>query len=53
MEAIIAGFADNIEYNEYGAGQSDGQSGYIYGVKGFVLTDASYGDPDEILPHMF
>jgi len=53
MELIETGFADNVEDNENGTGQTNGQAGNIDGIKSFVLADASNGDPDKVFPHVF
>jgi hypothetical protein len=53
MEAVIAGLTDDIENDKYGTGQSNGQSGYVNGIEGFVLIDAAYRNSNEIFPHNF
>jgi hypothetical protein len=51
MEAVITGFADNIQYDKDGTGQANGQACNIDAVKCLVLADIPYGNPNEIFPH--
>jgi hypothetical protein len=53
MVPVVAYFFEDEHKYQNGAGQSDGQSGYIDQSKNLILTDVSKRDSKEIPPHMF
>ena len=46
-------FRDDIEDDKNGTGQANGETGNVDQVEQFILFNASQGNNQKILPHMF
>jgi hypothetical protein len=52
MKAVETELPGNEQQDQYGAGQSDGQSGYIDQGKDLMITDVSKSNSKKIPPHI-
>ncbi len=53
METVVTCFTDNLEDNENGTGQANGQTRYVDHIECFVPVDTPDRNPKKILPHMY